>query len=428
MASGFNLPPPAPLAIHDQNAADKWNKFRLAWTNYALAAELGKKSEAVQVATLLTVIGEEARDVYSTFTGWADEADANKIAPVLQKFAEYCQSRKNVPFERYRFNRRTQEAGESYDQYKTVLRKLAASCDFDTITPDEMLRDHLVFGIRDSKVRERLLRESNLSLTKTDEICRASESMQSLMKMLVVSDYYSNYIEVACLNNLTSRAVIKELKAIFARFGVPDTLVTDNGAQFSSAEFAVFATTWMFEHKTSSPTYPQSNGKAEKAVQTVKNLFKKCKASGTSEFQALLDWRNTPTAGIGTSPAQRLMGRRCKTLLPIAGSLLQPSFPTEEEQIRVGDAVRMRLPGEKTWSPGTCTANAGPRSFRVQVGETPEAVLSEDIDAREDPTPTRVETSPPEECPPLVPTETAVSRRPQRNTKPPAWFKDYVTS
>ena len=190
--------------------------------------------------------------------------------------------------------------------------------------------------------------------------------------LLVVSDYYSNFIEVARLSNLTSRAVIKELKAIFARYGVPDTLVTDNGSQFSSAEFAVFAKTWMFEHKTSSPTYPQSNEKAEKAVQTVKTLFRKCKASGTSEFQALLDWRNTPTAGIGTSPAQRLMGRRCKTLLPIAGSLLQPNFPTEEdtrkllgtkqrqqfyynkkasplEPISVGDAVRMRLPGEKTW-------------------------------------------------------------------------------
>ena len=75
----------------------------------------------------------------------------------------------------------------------------------------------------------------------------------------------------------------------------------------------------------------QSNGKAEKAVQTVKTLFRKCKASGTSEFQALLDWRNMPTAGIGTSPAQHLMGRCCKTLLPIAGSLLQPNFPTEED-------------------------------------------------------------------------------------------------
>ena len=149
--------------------------------------------------------------------------------------------------------------------------------------------------------------------------------------LLVVSDYYSNFIEVARLSNLTSCAVIKELKAIFARYGVPDTLVTDNGSQFSSAEFAVFAKTWVFEHKTSLPTYPQSNGKAEKAVQTVKTLFTKCKASGTSEFQALLDWRNMPTAGIGTSPAQHLMGRRCMTLLPIAGSLLQPNFPTEED-------------------------------------------------------------------------------------------------
>lgn len=89
-----------------------------------------------------------------------------------------------MPFERYRFNRRTQEAGESYDQYKTALRKLAESCDFDTITPDEMLRDRLIFGIRDSKVRERLLRESKLSLAKTDEICRAAESMQTQMKIV----------------------------------------------------------------------------------------------------------------------------------------------------------------------------------------------------------------------------------------------------
>ena len=149
--------------------------------------------------------------------------------------------------------------------------------------------------------------------------------------LLVVCDYFSNFMEVVRLSSITSRAIIKELKAIFARFGVPDTLVTDNGPQFLSAEFSVFSRTWMFEHKTSSPAYPQSNGKAENAVQTVKNLLAKCKAAGASEFQALLDWRNTPTAGIGTSPAQRLMGRRCKTLLPVAGSLLQPSFPTEED-------------------------------------------------------------------------------------------------
>ncbi|KAL9976432.1 hypothetical protein ACROYT_G013732 [Oculina patagonica] len=223
-----------------------------------------------------------------------------------------------------------------------------------------------------------------------------------------------------------------------------------------------------FEHKTSSPTYPQSNGKAEKAVQTVKNLFRKCKASGTSEFQALLDWRNTPTAGIGTSPAQRLMGRPCKTLLPVAGSLLQPNFPTEEdsrkllgtkqqqlfyynkqakplEPISIRDTVRMKLPGEKTWSPGTCTATAGPRSFRVQVGnavyrrnrrqlmktgEPNEATLPENVCFPDNLTPIRDEaeiTASPENYPASVPSETVGPRRSQRQTKPPGWLKDFIT-
>ena len=131
-------------------------------------------------------------------------------------------------------------------------------------------------------------------------------------------------MEVACLSLVTSRSVIKEMKASFARYGIPDVLITDNGPQFASAEFAVFAKSWMFQHITSSPYHPQSNGKAENAVKTVKRLFTKCHKSGQSEFLALLDWRNTPTEGVGTSPAQRLMGRRCKTLLPVAGTLLQP--------------------------------------------------------------------------------------------------------
>ena len=98
------------------------------------------------------------------------------------------------------------------------------------------------------------------------------EEIHSNHTLLVISDYYSSYIEVAHLTTTTSRSVIKEMKVVFARFGVPDTIITDNGPQFSSAEFAVFAKMWMFEHKTSSPTYPQSNGTAENAVKTVKRL------------------------------------------------------------------------------------------------------------------------------------------------------------
>ena len=101
--------------------------------------------------------------------------DSGKIKPILTKFEEYCQPRKNVPFERYRFNRRVQEAGETYDQYRTSLLNIAAGCEFEKITPDEILRDRLVFGIRDNTVRERLLRKSMLTLTTTDEVCHAAE-------------------------------------------------------------------------------------------------------------------------------------------------------------------------------------------------------------------------------------------------------------
>ena len=149
--------------------------------------------------------------------------------------------------------------------------------------------------------------------------------------LLVVSDYYSNYIEVENLPKLTTREVTKALKIMYARYGVPDTVVTDNGPQFASQEFSSFAKTWGFVHTTSSPYHPQSNGKAENAVKTIKRLFVKCQESGQSEFQALLDWRNTPSEGIGTSPAQRFLGRRCKTTLPIATSKLRPAYPTHKD-------------------------------------------------------------------------------------------------
>ena len=144
--------------------------------------------------------------------------------------------------------------------------------------------------------------------------------------LVVVVDYYSNFIEVERVTNLTTQGVTKVLKEMFARYGILDQVMSDNGPQFSSASFKEFAAEWMFKHVTSSPHYPQSNGKAENAVKIVKRLFSKCRDARKSEYQALLDWRNTPTEGMGTSPAQRFLGRRCRTLLPTCSALLQPSF------------------------------------------------------------------------------------------------------
>ena len=123
--SNYQLPPPPPLDVHDPQVSEKWTRFKQAWTNYAVATELDKKSQQVQVATFLTVIGEDTREVYSTFTDWRTEGDESKIDPVIAKFDEYCRLRKNIPFERYCFNRRQQESGEIYEQYRTTLRKLS---------------------------------------------------------------------------------------------------------------------------------------------------------------------------------------------------------------------------------------------------------------------------------------------------------------
>ena len=118
------------------------------------------------MATQLTIIGEDSRELFSTFT-WGNTEDAKKIKPVLEKFAKFCELRKNVLFDCYRFNKQMQEAGETYDQYRMMLRKLSEGCEFET-TPEEILRDRLVFGIRDNKVWERLLRESSLKFLCTE--------------------------------------------------------------------------------------------------------------------------------------------------------------------------------------------------------------------------------------------------------------------
>ena len=105
--------------------------------------------------------------------------------------------------------------------------------------------------------------------------------------LLVVCDYFSNFIEVARVNAaVTTRSVFREFLPMFAKFGLPDVLVTDNGPQFASAGFAVFVKQKGITHVTSSPHYAQSNVKSENALKTLKLLFAKAKQSGESEYMA----------------------------------------------------------------------------------------------------------------------------------------------
>ncbi|CAM4630646.1 unnamed protein product [Leuciscus chuanchicus] len=120
--------------------------------------------------------------------------------------------------------------------------------------------------------------------------------------------------------------VPEHLKAVFARNGVPEILISDNGPQYSSADFREFSREYDFKHITSSPRYPQGNGEAERAVQTVKKLLGKT----SDPFKALLAYHSTPLAN-GYSPAELSMGRRLRTGLPTLPSLLTPKLPDADK-------------------------------------------------------------------------------------------------
>ncbi|KAL0174321.1 hypothetical protein M9458_030289 [Cirrhinus mrigala] len=204
---------------------------------------------------------------------------------------------------------------------------------------------------------------------------------------LLVVDYFSRYIEVARLNVATANTVIAALKDVFSRHGIPETVMSDNGPQYSCALFKNFASDYRFTHITSSPRYPQANGEAERAVATVKGLCK----GGEEKTKALLTYRATPLEN-GYSPAQLLMGRALRTTIPQLPTVLNPRWPKikgfrkserrakEKQRCRYDMRYRARPlpilePGQRVWLPreesqGTVIRPAEtPRSYVVHTDE-----------------------------------------------------------
>ena len=105
---------------------------------------------------------------------------------IIAKFDENFLGEVNETYERFKFNQRNQEAGESFDAYLTALRNLAESCNFCTFPnmSDSLLRDRIVLGIRNEDARKRLLQERKLDLKKCIDICRTSESATTQLRAI----------------------------------------------------------------------------------------------------------------------------------------------------------------------------------------------------------------------------------------------------
>ena len=119
---------------------------------------------------------------------------------------------------------------------------------------------------------------------------------------------------------------MEHCKSIFARFGIPEVVLSDNGPQFSSREFRKFSQVYCFTHITSSPYHPQGNSEAERSVQTMKNLLKK----STDPYIALLNHCTTPLLH-GYSLAELMMSQKLRNCVPTIPSQHIPFKPEVEE-------------------------------------------------------------------------------------------------
>lgn len=140
--------------------------------------------------------------------------------------------------------------------------------------------------------------------------------------LLIIVDVYSKWLEVKIASSTTTSATAAILEEVFAAYGFPVTIVTDNGPQFTAAEFKSFLHQNAVKyHKKTAPYHPAANGQAELCVQTVKDALKNMKTTpGLLHYnlhQFLRQYRKAPHATTGQSPVQLFLGRTIRTNLDL---------------------------------------------------------------------------------------------------------------
>ena len=204
----------------------------------------------------------------------------------------------------------------------------------------------------------------------------------------VVVDAYSNWPEIDIMRSTTAAKTIDRLCEAFSRQGLCETIVSDNGPQFTSGEFDQFCKNNGIAHVRSAPYHPQSNGRAERFVGLLKTALAKLEGQGNLEQivrKFLSCYRFTPSPALGNkSPFQLMTGREMRTRL----DLVRP--PPEHSDVRdtdmeerydahhgaawrefkAGDCIFFkRLPGDKKWHPGIVLAKHGAVNYTIDNGE-----------------------------------------------------------
>ncbi|KAK3734689.1 hypothetical protein QZH41_002109 [Actinostola sp. cb2023] len=197
---------------------------------------------------------------------------------------------------------------------------------------------------------------------------------------LVLVDAYSKFVDIIPMTQATSANTIAALRHTFSYFGLPEHVVTDNGSQFTSAEFQKFLTDNCIQHTTTAPGHPATNGLAERYVGDFKDKLTKIGDTGeplqTKLDRFLLTYRATPTS-LGKTPSELLMNRQPRIRL----SALRAKQSKQEVKIfqdnldnkpkfHQNQPVFVRNFGKGArWVPGVIIGTISPRNYEVQVGD-----------------------------------------------------------
>ena len=134
--------------------------------------------------------------------------------------------------------------------------------------------------------------------------------------VLVVIDDYSRFPEIEVVHSTSAKAVIPKLDRIFAAYGVPQVVKSDNGPPFNGGEFAQFAKYLGFKHRKVSPLWPEANGEVERFMKTFGKVLRTTAHWKQDMYQFLRNYRATPHCTTGVAPATALFGRPIRVKLP----------------------------------------------------------------------------------------------------------------
>ncbi len=160
---------------------------------------------------------------------------------------------------------------------------------------------------------------------------------------LVTVDYFSGFITFDLINSETTEAVTKVLNSIFQKFGLPEKILSDNGPCFKSNTFKRFCEQLDIGHLISSPHYHQSNGRAERAIETIEQILKKAR-NDIEITKALTTYLDTPVSDTLPSPAELFHNRRINTRLSMT---MIPVPLSDQQKINLNDKRSAHLKPSK---------------------------------------------------------------------------------